>query len=197
MEWKEEGNTDDNISNGESVSNEVWSALEVGVEWSDGFLKILDSIVEDISLANSPSEDCSVDGVEVWDDVWVWEVNELIDLSVLEVVVSWETVSWVSGEVSGDGSWLDEVTVFGLEEWELAGEWLGLEFLWLGFFFWDDDFGEFNLGELGSNNSEISEWVTDLVVVVDFLLKYEVRKQRYRLVIFEDLPFVGLGYYLI
>jgi hypothetical protein len=107
--------------------------------------------------------------VEVGDKVGVGEVNELVDLSWLEGVVAWKSLAWESTEVSSDGSWLNKGTVFGLEDWELAGEWFSLEILWLGFLLWDDDFGELNFGELGGDDSEVSEWVTNVVVVVDFL----------------------------
>jgi hypothetical protein len=45
------------------------------------FFKILNGVVEGLGFADSPSEDGSVDGVEVGDKVGVGEVNELVDLS--------------------------------------------------------------------------------------------------------------------
>lgn len=169
MEWEEECNSNNNISNSESIANEVWFALEVGVKKSDLLLDVLDWGVEDFSLDNTETEDGSYDVVKVGNEGCVWEINELIDLSTLEVVGTGKSVGAVFSEESSDGSWLNEDTLFGLEDWELSSEWLGLELLWLGDFFWDNFFSDLNTWELGGDVGNIDEKVSGLSVAVELL----------------------------
>jgi hypothetical protein len=157
LEGKDKTESNNDISNGESFTYEEGLALEVSVEESDLFLQVLDSVVEDFSLNYSPSKDSLVENSDVRKESGVGEINELINLSALEVVVTSKTVVGESSDVSSDGSWLNEDSLLSFENGELASEWLSLELLGFSDLFWDDFFSEFNVSELGSNVCNIGE----------------------------------------
>jgi hypothetical protein len=122
LEEREDVNGKNDISNGDSSTNEVILSIQVGVQDLDGRLDCLDIFVVGISIRSGPSEgridDFSANRLDSRDG----EVNPLVDLSALEGVSTIKMTFTLSGEVSSDGSTFNEVAFRGLEEGNLTSD---------------------------------------------------------------------------
>jgi hypothetical protein len=138
----------------------------MGVNSLNVVLDVLHSIVVEVRVSSRPSEGSSQDGEKVSIDGAGGVVSPLVDLGLFEGVGSEEGVgTTLGGKESGNSSALEEDSVVGLKEGELAGENLGLGFLGFGFFLTEDDFSNMDLGEGSYDQGSVGEKVSSVVVV--------------------------------
>ena len=111
-----------------------------------------------IGISIGPSEDTSIDWETVRVDSTSGEINPLVNLSSLKVIASKEGFSFSKAcEVSSNSSTFVKATLSSLKIWVFAGEILSFVLLRLNIFGAQYDELNCDLGEVGSDESCVTE----------------------------------------